>query len=436
MCLKKTMRTVMAVAITSVLATSNAVSAGKFEEVSVIFEQNATEGNVEVVFEINGGDEALETLIVRAPNGRTIINATFIAGMRELEFESPEPPDQVALLKKNYPEGMYHFYAITLSGELLHAMAPLSHALPETTTFLSPGKDATGVPLNQSISWSAVLGAVGYIVEIENDDLDAETTIQVPASTTTIEPPAGFLLPGTEYELQISTIGADGNISFVETSFLTAGNQSPDDDYNPVIEPANFVTTIDNPYFPLVPGTTYTYKGETEDGLEEIKVFVTDETKEILGVTCVVVRDTVTVDGELVEDTYDWYAQDKAGNVWYMGEDSKEYEDGEVVSTEGSWEAGVDGAKPGIIWQANPQVGESYRQEYYAGEAEDMAEVVSLNESVTVPNGSYNTIQTKEWTPLEPGVLEYNYYASGVGAVLEVNPETGERVELVNISVQ
>lgn len=417
---------------------SHTVPAEEFATASVTFEQNATDGDVEVVFKIKGGDEGLETLIVIAPNGRTIINSTFVAGMREFEFESPEPPDNVALIQKNYPEGIYNFYATTLSGKFLQATDLLSHALPKTTVFLSPEEEATGVPLNQSISWSPVEDAVSYLIEIENDDLNVGTTIQVPATTTTIEPPTGLLLPGTTYELQIGAINTDGNISSVETSFSTAADQLPEgNEYNPVIDPADFVTTIDNPYFPLVPGTTYTYQGETEESIEEIKVFVTHETKNILGISCIVVRDTVTVDGELVEDTYDWYAQDEEGNIWYMGEDSKEYENGEVVSTEGSWEAGVDGAKPGIIWQADPQVGGSYRQEYYAGEAEDMAEVISLDESITVPYGTYNnTIQTQEWTPLEPNVLEYKYYASGVGMVLEVNPDTGERVELVDISVQ
>ena len=148
-------------------------------------------------------------------------------------------------------------------------------------------------------------------------------------------------------------------------------------------------------------------------------------------------RDTVTVDDELVEDTYDWYAQDKEGNVWYMGEDSKEYEDGAVVSTEGSWEAGVDGAKPGMIMKGNPQAGDSYRQEYYKGEAEDMAKVISLNESVSVPYGSFeNCLQTEEWTPLEPDVLEHKYYAPSVGLVLEVDIESEDRVELIDISVE
>lgn len=205
--------------------------------------------------------------------------------------------------------------------------------------------------------------------------------------------------------------------------------------YEPLIDPKNFVEGVDNPYFPLTPGTTFVYEGETEDGIEHIEVVVTDDTKEILGVTCIVVRDTVWIDGELVEDTYDWYAQDTDGNVWYMGETTEEYEDGEVASTAGSWEAGVDGAKPGIIMWADPQVGQPYRQEYYQGEAEDMAETISLTESASVAYGSYhNLLVTREWTPLDPGVAENKYYAEGVGLVLEVVVEGGSgRTELIDI---
>lgn len=207
---------------------------------------------------------------------------------------------------------------------------------------------------------------------------------------------------------------------------------TPDPTYNPSINPADFVAGVDNLLFPLVPGTQYVYQG----GEETIEVTVTDDTKQILGVTTIVVRDVVSVGSEIIEDTYDWYAQDKAGNVWYFGEDTKEYEDGQVVSTEGSWEAGVDGAKPGIIMHATqPAIGVPYRQEYYACEAEDMAEVVSLSESVTVPYGSFdNCLQTRDFTPLEPNVNEYKYYAPGVGLVLEVDVQSGARTELIEVT--
>jgi len=211
------------------------------------------------------------------------------------------------------------------------------------------------------------------------------------------------------------------------------GTCEPDPTYDPKIDPAEFVTKIDepNPLWPLVSGTKTVFEGAGE----HIEVTVTDQTKVIMGVTCVVVRDTVTEDGELVEDTYDWFAQDKDGNVWYFGEDSKEYDGGEVVSAAGSWEAGVDGAKPGIVMhKVQPPTEHSYRQEYYACEAEDMAEVVNVDVSVGVPAGSYDhCLKTREFTPLEPGVSEYKYYCDGVGLVLEEDAASGDRVELIQV---
>jgi hypothetical protein len=203
----------------------------------------------------------------------------------------------------------------------------------------------------------------------------------------------------------------------------------------PKFDPCNFGNQIiDNPYFTLIPGTTFTYQTKTEDGTEKDMVIVTNETKEILGITTTVVWDRVWLDEELTEETFDWHAQDKQGNVWYMGEDSKEYENGKVVSTEGSWEAGVDGAKPGIIMEANPQVGDSYRQEYYPGHAEDAAKVVSLNETVKVPFGTFtNCLQTKDVSLLEPTQDEDKYYCTSVGGVtLEVANDSGERTELID----
>lgn len=185
--------------------------------------------------------------------------------------------------------------------------------------------------------------------------------------------------------------------------------------YEPDIDPADFVATIDNPYLPLQPGAKRVYEGKSEGERERLVVTVTDETKEILGVTCTVVFDVVSVGGKIVEKTFDWFAQDRFGNVWYFGEDSKEIENGKV-STAGSWEAGVDGAQAGIIMLGEPQEGDRYRQEYYPGEAEDMAEVLRLNATVgSVPD----VLVTREWTPLEPKVLENKFYARDLGVVLE-----------------
>lgn len=201
------------------------------------------------------------------------------------------------------------------------------------------------------------------------------------------------------------------------------------------IDPANFTSTIDNPYFPLTPGTRFIYEGSSDGTPSRDEMTVTAETKTIMGVECVVVRDVAYEDGEIVEDTLDWYAQDTAGNVWYFGEASQTIEDGVVVDTKGSWEAGVDGAQPGIIMPAKPTVGEPYYQEYAPGVAEDMAQVERLGETVTVPYGSFSDVLvTKDWNPLEPGVVEEKSYAPGVGPILE-NSIQGEndRLELIEI---
>lgn len=194
-------------------------------------------------------------------------------------------------------------------------------------------------------------------------------------------------------------------------------------------------STIDNEYLPFTPGMGFAYEGESHGGENEtIEIFVSHETKEILGIECAIVVDRAYEDGELIEETFDWYAQDDEGNIWYMGEDSAEFEDGEIVGKSGSWEAGVDGAAAGIIMKATPAVGDSYQQEFYEGEAEDMAKVEALNVSVTLSDGTeYETLKTLEWNPLEEDSEEYKYYASGVGLVLEEKLDGGEMVELVEI---
>jgi hypothetical protein len=204
--------------------------------------------------------------------------------------------------------------------------------------------------------------------------------------------------------------------------------------YSVDIDPMDFVGVIDNPLMPLSPGDTRTFEATTEEGEEVIEIEVLNETIEILGVTCRVVRDTVYVDEEMVEDTRDYFAQDVSGNVWYFGEISLNYEDGRLVDVDGSWMAGVDGALPGIVMPAMPQVGDIYRQEFLLGEAEDYGSVLALAETVTVPAGVFtNCLKTFDATPLEPEEGENKYYAPGVGLVLEVDIETGDRVELTEI---
>jgi hypothetical protein len=200
-------------------------------------------------------------------------------------------------------------------------------------------------------------------------------------------------------------------------------------------EPANldagdFVHGIDHPYWPMAPENRWVYR---ENG-QRVEVTVTEQTKEILGIQATVVRDVVTEDGELVEDTYDWYAQDKDGNLWYLGEATKEFENGKVKSTDGSWEAGVDGAEAGILLPGEPEVGMHYRQEHYEGEAQDAGEILSLDEWVQVPAGRFDhVLMTKDYTPLEPDVLEHKFYAKGFGPVLVVAISGGSgREELLS----
>ena len=202
------------------------------------------------------------------------------------------------------------------------------------------------------------------------------------------------------------------------------------------LNPANFVREVDNPWYPLKPGTSYRYRG-VKDGKPAIDVFsVTGRKKMIQGVPATVNRDRLYLDGKLAEDTLDWYAQDKQGNVWYVGEATRELDrKGRVKNTEGSWQAGVDGAEAGIFMPANPKVGHSFRQEYYKGQAEDHFKVLALDASVKVPYvASRHALKTMEWTPLEPGVIDTKYYVRGIGNVYEKTVKGGnERSELVSV---
>ena len=197
----------------------------------------------------------------------------------------------------------------------------------------------------------------------------------------------------------------------------------------PTFDPEDFTTPVQNRWFPLVPGTTYLFEAHTADGLVRTEVTVTAEQKLVDGVWATTVHDVVWLDVEggptvLIEDTLDWYAADHAGNVWYLGEATVEhlYNDNWTptgTSTEGSWEAGVDGAEPGFIMPANPHPGLAYRQEHAAGVAEDRAKVERLNAKLSVPYGTFsNALVTKEWTPLSPGDVERKYYVAGIGLVL------------------
>lgn len=229
--------------------------------------------------------------------------------------------------------------------------------------------------------------------------------------------------------------------------------------YDPVWWPGDFVdplyigTAVDpNPHFPLIPGTVWIYEAEflDEEGetvKERITVEVKSETKRIGGVDCIVVNDVVEEDGEVIEDTDDWYAQDIWRNVWYCGEIAENFEsfegddpeEPELVDIEGSWKGFREGAKPGIIMQGEPRVGQVYRQEIALGDAEDAAEVISVSGSESVNSGIFSCdgtcVVTREFTPLEPDVNDQKYYKRDVGLILEVDVESLDRVELVEMKI-
>jgi hypothetical protein len=200
--------------------------------------------------------------------------------------------------------------------------------------------------------------------------------------------------------------------------------------------PSEFTTEIDNSYWPMKPGSRWIFREtDAEGSASKVVVTVLDKTKTIAnGVEARIVHDQVTEKGEIKEDTYDWYAQDAEGNLWYFGEDTTEYENGKPKTKEGSWEAGVDGAEAGIIMPASPLVGMTYREEYYKGHAEDGASIISTDALAKVPYGRFTGgVQTRNFSGIEPDVIEEKIYAKGVGVVLEITVSGGsDRDELLS----
>ena len=213
----------------------------------------------------------------------------------------------------------------------------------------------------------------------------------------------------------LKTAAAIAAVACVQAGQALAGELPP---YNPVIDPANFVSEITNPYFPMKPGTVFKFEGTRDGVARRDEMTVTAETKVIMGVTTVVVRDVASSDTEIIEKTVDWYAQDKDGNVWYFGEDTAEYANGKVTNTDGTWMAGVDGALPGFIMIAAPKVGEGYRQEYRPGVAEDYAKVVKIDATAGGPSGKYtNVVVTEDTDLLDKAKFEHKWFAPGVGSI-------------------
>ncbi len=204
---------------------------------------------------------------------------------------------------------------------------------------------------------------------------------------------------------------------------------NPDNPYEPDLDPAQLSPEITNELMPFPVGATWSLEAVGDEGTEVIEIEVLAETREVFGATVRVVRDTASIDGEVIEDTYDWYAQDPDGNVWYMGEDTHEFENGVPVSDAGSWEAGVDGALPGVVMLGDPDLGHIYRQEYLVGEAEDIGEVVSVDEEVTVPAGTFSRcLKTRDRSAVEADLDEFKYYCAGVGNVLTDEGDVQEQL--------
>jgi hypothetical protein len=223
-------------------------------------------------------------------------------------------------------------------------------------------------------------------------------------------------------------VGCGGSSKSTSSATLPQGTK-------PVkLDPADFTTKIDNPYWPMRPGSHWVYR-EVENGeAQRVDVTVTNRTKRLEGIEARVVHDRVSRNGETLEDTFDWCAQDSDGNLWYLGEDTAEYENGRLKTKEGSWAAGVDGAEPGIVVPAAPKQGLSYRGEYYAGHAEDAAEVLNVDSQVQVPFGRFrNALLTRNYSSIEPTVEEMKLYARGVGPVMELLVSGGSgRTELLS----
>ena len=246
---------------------------------------------------------------------------------------------------------------------------------------------------------------------------------------------AAALLLGTASACGGSASG-DGTQAAGGSSTVAATASLPERSQPFPIDPSEFTTEIDNPYWPMKPGSQWTFREtDAEGAVRVVVVTVLDKTKTIAnGVEARIVHDQVTEDGQLSEDTYDWYAQDSEGNLWYFGEDTTEYANGKPKTKEGSWEAGVDGALAGIIMPANPQVGMTYREEYYKGHAEDGASIIVTDALAKVPFGRFeHAVQTWNFSGIEPDVIEEKIYAQGVGVVLEITVSGGsDRSELLS----
>ena len=239
-----------------------------------------------------------------------------------------------------------------------------------------------------------------------------------------------------KYLLSLITIGALCISGCQKKESVTLRQADQAKVYEPDVDPADFSasTVITNRYFPLPPGKKYIYEGESEEGEERVEEVRLNETITIMGIECVVVNFKAFVEGELVEEAWDWYAQKNDGSVWYFGEAVDNYENGVLVDHDGAWKAGVEGALPGTIMLASPRNGVKYREEFLEGEAEDQAQIIHTGWNLSIDFGTFNDcIVTRNWTKLEPGLVEQKIYAPGVGLIREISHREKTQIDLIAI---
>jgi hypothetical protein len=264
----------------------------------------------------------------------------------------------------------------------------------------------------------------------------ANQEVQVTSTTrgvsTTAQPPTTEAI-ATSAALPTTVKATTSTKKVVSTSVVSS--TSPHEEYRPEIDPNDYVSGVNNPYFILRPGYTYFYEGTLDNEVRRVEVYVTNDVKKILGITAMQVRERVYVKAKLKEETMYYYSQDMDGNVWYFGKDRKEYQNGRISGDKGSWETGVNGARPGIIMLGDTSPSDPYRQVYVAGEIEGMGQVIKTGEAASTPSGTYpDVIIVKEWTQLAPGAVTWKYYARDVGMIFEVRKEGGSgEIDLMEI---
>jgi len=433
----------------SLLLGGGALAADEFENASVIFEQNATDGDAEVVINATAGDEGLAKLKIVSPDGRALIDFTAPSsnlGIRHFALESPEPDDDGSL-RKDYPEGKYAFFGTTVSGGKLVGEAMLSHRFPKPASILVPKPAQRNVPVNGlKIEWSPTKGMAEIVVVVEQEETGAEVKARLPGSATMFSVPDGFLRSATEYKVAVGTVAQDGNASYVEAPFKTAGSSTTKDNVENYpafdVHVFNRSTTIDNVWFPLQPGKQFVFNGTTVDEEGDIEahsiVFtVTDVTKVIDGVRTRVCWERDFIDGELEEAEIVFFAQADDGAVWHFGQYPEEYSDGKVVVSPG-WLHGVNG-HAGIHMPANPRLGDPDFAQGWAPTVPwtDKAVVHEVGRKVKVPTGAYDDVLViDEYNLEEADSHQLKYYAKSVGLIKVGwlgHDETQEVLELVEI---